>query len=402
MVGVVSNVPPVPSASHIAVQPGLLVRVYPGFDKLPNAYASLFEQTTPMDFHLTIPWFRNFVRTALDPGDRILLYGVETDQPALKAIALLPMKHRAAYAFWEPRVLSSLANYYTCFFEPLIAGGSDANACIRQIASAIRSDEHDWDIVRVAPLACESSVFRDMRQAFEAVGFATQEFFSFGNWYLPVEGRSFQDYMFGRPSVLQNTLRRKSKKFEQTGRGRIEIITGSGDIERAIEDYETVYNSSWKVPEPYSNFVAGLIRTCAENGWLRLGLAYMDDVPVASQLWIVHQGVASIYKLAYDERVANLSVGTILTARLMEHALDVDHVREVDYLSGDDEYKRTWMSQRRERWGFLAFNLRTLKGTLSVARHIGGRILRQSYQKMLRKAKADASTVTISQSANDS
>jgi hypothetical protein len=233
-----------------------------------------------------------------------------------------------------------------------------------------------------------------MRQAFEAVGFATQEFFSFGNWYLPVKGRSFQDYMSDRPSVLQNTVRRKSKKFEQTGRGRIDIITSHDNIDKATEDYARVYNASWKIPEAHPDFIAGLIRTCAENGWLRLGLVYMDDVPIASQLWIVHEGVASIYKLAYDERFAYLSVGTILTARLMQHALDVDRVREIDYLSGDDDYKKTWMSHRRERCGFLAFNLRTLKGTVSAARHIGGRILQRSYQRMMRRAKVDANSAS--------
>jgi hypothetical protein len=394
MAGVSSNVPLMSSASQVEVRPERWVRVYSGFDDLPKTYATIFEQTASVDFHLTLPWFRNFVRTALDLGDHVVLYGVEAGGPAPTAMALLPMKHQAAYGLWEPRVLSSLSNYYTCLFAPLLTSGSDASACIRQIALEIRAHRRGWDIVRIAPIACESSVFSEMRQAFEAVGFATQEFFSFGNWYLPVKGRSFQDYMSDRPSVLQNTVRRKSKKFEQTGRGRIDIITSHDNIDKATEDYARVYNASWKIPEAHPDFIAGLIRTCAENGWLRLGLVYMDDVPIASQLWIVHEGVASIYKLAYDERFAYLSVGTILTARLMQHALDVDRVREIDYLSGDDDYKKTWMSHRRERCGFLAFNLRTLKGTVSAARHIGGRILQRSYQRMMRRAKVDANSAS--------
>src|SRR5262249_30489346 len=121
----------------------------------------------------------------------------------------------------------------------------------------------------------------------------------------------------------------------------------------------------------------GLIRLCAERGILRLGLLYVDGEPAASQLWIVHNGRALIYKLAYDERFADLSVGTILTAFLMEHALDVAKVEEIDYLTGDDGYKKEWMSDRRERWGILAMNPRTLRGAAAIVRHAGGRLARR-------------------------
>jgi hypothetical protein len=356
------------------------VRTYSTLEGLPAFYREAFDGTVPGDFHASLPWFDNFVRSALDPGDCVRLYGVEVG--ATKALALLPMKNRVAHSFFEPRILSSLTNYYTCLFEPLLDGGGDLRLIVRQIVAAMRNDKPSWNMIRLAPMAHESTFFLELREALVAAGFAPQEFFSFGNWYLPVEGRSYQQYLSDRPSVLQNTLRRKSKKLEQTGRARIEIITSQKDVEKAVEDYSKVYGASWKVPEPYPSFIPNLIRTCARQGWLRLGLVYIDDAPIASQIWIVQGNVASIYKLAYDEQFASLSAGTILTARLMQHVLDVDHVREVDYLSGDDDYKKTWMSHRRERWGLLAFNPRTIKGALGMARHIGGRKLKRAYQRI--------------------
>jgi CelD/BcsL family acetyltransferase involved in cellulose biosynthesis len=115
---------------------------------------------------------------------------------------------------------------------------------------------------------------------------------------------------------------------------------------------------------------------CAERGWLRLGIAYYDDVPVAAQLWIVSHGRAVIYKLAHDEDVARLSVGTVLTAFLMAHVLDVDQVREVDYLIGDDVYKKDWMSHRRERWGIVAYNPRSPAGLAGLGIQVLGNLRR--------------------------
>jgi hypothetical protein len=189
---------------------------------------------------------------------------------------------------------------------------------------------------------------------------------------------------------VKNTIARKSKKLEKTSRTRIEIVTNLNAVPEAIEAYNKVYEASWKVQEPYPLFMPRFIRLCAEMGWLRLGLVYVDEEPAAAQLWIVNGRIASIYKLAYDERFAPLSVGTILTARLMEHVLDVDKVHEVDYLTGDDSYKKNWMSHRRERWGIMALNPRTVGGVLHIIRHIGGRTLKQAWRSFYIRSRRQA------------
>jgi hypothetical protein len=275
------------------------------------------------------------------------------------------------------RKLSALTNYYSCFFALHLA---DSAGCptetIDALAGAIAAEKPRWDAVEIQPfdLSSETST---LVEAFKRAGFVVQTFFCFGNWYLPVNGRNFAQYVEGLPSVLKNTLHRKRKKLEKTGRADIEIIQGGENLETAIQAYTKVYLASWKVPEPSPDFIPGLIRMCAGMGVLRLGLVHVDHEPAAAQLWIVHDGVALIYKLAYDERFVDLSVGTILTATLMQHVLDVDKVHEVDFLSGDDSYKRDWMSHRRERWGMLAMNPRTLRGALAIARHLGGRALKR-------------------------
>jgi CelD/BcsL family acetyltransferase involved in cellulose biosynthesis len=157
-----------------------------------------------------------------------------------------------------------------------------------------------------------------------------------------------------------------------------------------LHDYARIYASSWKTPEPFPQFIDGLARACAEAGWLRLGIVYIDEQPAAAQIWIVTGGIATIYKLAYDERYARLSLGTILTAHLMEQVIDADKVHEVDYLTGDDAYKKDWMSDRRERWGIVAFNLRRPWGALAAMRHLSARMVRRAINSVRSLGKARA------------
>ena len=79
-----------------------------------------------------------------------------------------------------------------------------------------------------------------------------------------------------------------------------------------------------------------------------------------------------IFKLAYDEEYAKWSAGTVLTAHLMRHSLEQDRVIEIDYLTGDDAYKKSWMTARRERVGLIAGNPRSARGLLIGAREFAG------------------------------
>lgn len=313
-------------------------------------------------FDRNLPWFAHLAGTALPADMRLRLWwhrGGAGD-------VLLPMVEPRR-TWRSGRRMQALANYYTALYAPLWRGAPSASA-LRALCAAWGRDRPRWDVVDIHPLDPASEDFDALMQALRAAGFLTYRYFRFGNWYLPSRALSFAAYWDARPSALRNTYRRKARAYARDGRGRLEIVSGGDALEPALDAYARVYGASWKVPEPYPRFMPGLIRLAARLGWLRLGVAWYDDQPVAAQVWLVTAGRAAIYKLAYDERHAGLSAGTLLTAHLMQHVLDVDRVDEVDYLIGDEPYKRDWMSHRRERWGIVAYNARTWRGCLGALR----------------------------------
>jgi hypothetical protein len=238
------------------------------------------------------------------------------------------------------------------------------------------------DVVDLRPLATDSPFFAAAQTALRRLGFSVDSYFCFGNWYLPVAGRRFDDYYAGVPPQVRNTIRRAEKRLARLPAARVEIVASAGaELDRAIALYTAAYAQSWKAPEPYSVFVPGFCRLAAAQGWLRLGLVTLNDQPLAAQIWIVKDGKASIFKLAYDGEYAKLSPGSVLTKTLLRHVIDIDRVTEVDYLAGDDDYKKDWMSHRRERRGIIAFNQRTLRGRLRAAHHFVGRLLKAAFGK---------------------
>jgi len=352
----------------------------------------VFEDGSRHNVFLTVDWFRNFFATIVREPQQPRVIGAETDDG--RPVAVMPMVLAPGPAgLLSPVSLNGASNYYTCSFAPALSDALDSSGAARALAAGLWSRRREWDVVSLQPLDRGAPIFADLERALREAGMVTQTYFCFGNWYLEVAGRSYLEYLESLSSVLRKNVPYNIRRLEKSGRSRIEIVTGEAGLDEALDAYETVYNASWKIPEPYPQFIRGLARLAARNGWLRMGLVHIDGEPAAAQIWIVHGGVASIYKIAYDERWAKLSTGTVLTAKLMQHALDVDRVTIVDYLSGDDDYKKMWMSHRREFWGIAGFNPRSLRGAAQIVKHVGGRFGKQVFEKVRQRwARTSAQT----------
>ena len=240
--------------------------------------------------------------------------------------------------------------------------------------------------MRFLPMDPDSPGFEALLTALRSNGWIPFRFYCFGNWFLKVD-KTWSEYLKERKGTLRSTIKRMNKKFEAEA-GSLEIVTEPALVEPAIQAFNDVYVTSWKRPEPYPDFVPGLIRWLAAKGPVRLGIARLDGRPIAAQLWIVNHGKAHIFKVAYDEAYSRFSPGTLLTALLMEHVIDHDKVSEVDYLIGDDAYKKSWMNHRSERWGIVAYNPKTLVGLVLLIRESAGRIARRAI-KIVRSVRGD-------------
>jgi hypothetical protein len=345
-----------------------LFELHPRFSTIRAAAPALARAPVHADLFGTLDWFENLLDHGMD--------GLET--PCLlvgqcaSATAVLPLL--------RGKGLRGLSNYYSSLYEPACSTPDVLADFMRAAASHLRGQRPGAPIVTLQPLAREFAA--TAQQAFAQAGYWTDTFFCFGNWYLEVAGRSFAQYHAGLPSQLRGNLERGRARLERAAPWSLRIVDAPGPaLEEALRDYTRIYAASWKEPEPHPAFIPGLCRMAAARGWLRLGVLSVNGEPGAAQLWLVKDGTASIYKLAYDERLRRYSPGSLLTAHMMARCIDEDRVRVVDYLTGDDPYKRDWMSHRRERVGMIAFDPATPRGLAAAAVHFSRRTLKRMVER---------------------
>lgn len=313
-------------------------------------------------------WFANLQRTVFRDAQAGVRYltAVRAGEPQ----AILPMRGGCA---GYVRRLEALGNYYTSLYSPILG----PNAVVEDLATLLRTvrcERRAPDEMRFAPMNPAAPAYALLLAALRQSGWAPFEYGCFSNWYLPVSG-TFDDYLKSRTASLRSTIKRMKKKFAANG-GTVEIITTEDRVAQGIEDYHRVYSRSWKQPEPYPDFIPGLMRLLAAKGSLRLGIARLAEHPIAAQLWLTSHGKSLIFKVAYDEAYAGYSPGTLLTSHLMEYVIESDQVGEVDFLTGEDAYKKNWMSHQRERKGIVAYHPGTLMGLGLMSKKALGNALR--------------------------
>ncbi len=269
--------------------------------------------------------------------------------------------------------LAGLTTPYTCDYAPLLAAGADHATRVAAMAAFGRFCRHHG-VVRLDSLPAEWDGMADLEAGVRQASLYPLRFDHFGNWYEDVAGLDWPAYLLGRTGALRETIRRRLRRAEKIAGVRFDLFTQPAEMDRAAEAFESVYARSWKDAEPFPTFNVALMRTMALDGGLRLGVWSIGTEPVAVQLWVVRAGKAIVLKLAHDEAYKTHSPGTVLTALMLRHLLDQEHVTQIDFGRGDDGYKQGWATQRRQRIGLLLVNPWRLAGAIALLRHAAGRI----------------------------
>lgn len=294
-----------------------------------------------------LDWFRLVERHAPPPGRLLVLRAADGDR---RAWLFLRTERGKAQA---------LANWYSLSFG-LVGDEGLADA----LAAALRRQRiHSLDLY---PWPSGDGLEKALRRD----GWVTHDTHAGVNWRMATGGLDFAAYWSRRPSRLRNTAERKAKA------AKLEIEVHTRFDAAAWADYEAVYQASWKPREGSPEFLRALAEQEGAAGTLRLGIARNDGRPVAAQLWLIENGVATIHKLAYVEDAQPLSPGTLLSMAMFRRALDDDRVEAVDYGLGDEAYKADWIDSARPVHRLVAYDLKSLRGLAAVSRAAASKLVR--------------------------
>lgn len=310
-----------------------------------DAGGALDRAATPSLFD-RLDWFRLTLAHCPPPGTPLIARA----QSAQGCAWLFLMRDGSA--------VRALASWYTLDYRAVVRGDG-GNALLTAIAVTLR--RQGIATIELAPLVAPQTLSR----AFGQAGWITRETPTSVNWRVRIGPDDFAAYWARRPGRLRATVRRKGPAAN------LNISIYNYFEEAAWSSYERVYAHSWKPAEGSPAFLRAVAEGAA--GTLRLGIAARDGAPVAAQLWLVENGIATIHKLAHVASADAFSPGTLLSAAMFEHVIDADRPEWIDFGTGGDPYKADWMDEQRPLYRFEAANPSTAGGIARAVRSLVAR-----------------------------
>jgi len=234
--------------------------------------------------------------------------------------------------------LTQLSNWYTFRFRPIVTPGADAAGLLTKLARDLRTHAR-----RITLTGLPRDDADLLTTAFCQAGWLAWREQSDVNHVLTLGGRDYAAFLADRPGRLRTTLKRKAGKVA------VQVLTRFDETIWAA--YEDIYATSWKPEEGSPAFLRAFAQAEGTAGRLRLAIAHSPEgEAIAAQMWTVEGGTAFIHKLAHRESAKPLSPGSVLSAALFRHVIDIDQVAMIDFGTGDDPYKRDWMEEVRPRY----------------------------------------------------
>lgn len=261
-------------------------------------------------------------------------------EPSGRAAAFAPFLEvrRAGATFLE-----SPSNDHSSRFEWAL--GHEGRLGLGAIWAHLR-DRMRWDALLLRDIPREGPTSRTLETLALSDGHLTGRWSSLGSPFVPLREAPVETRC--APKFRAN-LRRRGKRLQELGRVSIRRVDELSGLESAFAEFLRVEASGWKGREGsaiardprLTRFYLRLSEYAARQGELAIRSLELDGRAVAVHLGLRHRDIYYLPKTGYDEELASVSPGQLLTQEVLAEC-QARGLEGFDFLGPDMPWKRDW------------------------------------------------------------
>ena len=167
-----------------------------------------------------------------------------------------------------------------------------------------------------------------------------------------------------RSRKFRNSLHNKLNRFNRESDFKIEQLSIQNTEHPALQHIIDISCHSWKVAIKGDlgsnvagrNFVMDLVNFFGPQNKVKIWLLWKNEVPIAYELHLIHDGIAYPIRADYDERYKQFSPGSILEYSALKHLFETGEAKEYYSCADNYWYLSNWTSDICEHYNVEIFS----------------------------------------------
>jgi CelD/BcsL family acetyltransferase involved in cellulose biosynthesis len=315
-----------------------------GFWALKPEWNELVHRSCCDTVFLTWEWLHTWW-DHLGDGD-LLLLGFRADDDG-RLVGIAPLFRTVADDGLS--VLSLVGCRDVSDYLDLIVEQGQEDAVYQALLDYLEGEAPAWDLLDLCNIPQDSLSYVVLRELAEMRGYQT---------VVEVEDvcpiielpASWEEYLMMLTKKQRHEVRRKLRKSDAEVDNRFVIVGPDHDLQAEMQHFVDLHQKSAPEKDQFMDpqmqgFFFDMAQVLQEQGWLQLVFVEMDGEKAAGLLNFDYGQSILVYNSGYDPvKFRHLSPGIIVTARSIEHAIELGRAK-FDFLRGDEVYKYRFGAQ---------------------------------------------------------
>jgi CelD/BcsL family acetyltransferase involved in cellulose biosynthesis len=184
---------------------------------------------------------------------------------------------------------------------------------------------------------------------------------------------TFEEYLASLSKRFRKDVGYYRRSFERSFASEFRAVSAPSEIPAALNDVIAVYKARWQETKGVTEYDEGeaarfereISRVLSAAGMYQLYLLYADKKPAAGILAYVRNNRCYVERFAHSPEFHKYSVGTVLLAMAIEHAI-ARGCTEFDLMRGAEDYKFRWNGQSRQTYRVRLFRSRLMRRMVAI------------------------------------
>ena len=357
------------------------------FCSLHDEWDALVASSASNCVFLTHEWLFTWWKHLSEGRELSILAAYDSD----KLVGLMPLAKRTAqYTRMMPRIAEFIGSGVigSDYLDAIIEKGRE-----EEVLAGFARELNQWGVMlQLSQLRAGNCIVASLPEVLGKRQWQASETNINICPFIDLSGHTWESYLASLSSSQRYSFNRKLRALQKSFEIRLDVVKTEAEAQRGLSLVIELHRKRWGGRGSSEAFQTAAVTAfhqefvglAAKNGWLRLMILRLDNIPTAAIYGLHYGPTFYFYQSGFDPAYSKQSVGLVIMGLAIKEAIEGGAL-EYDLLHGEEEYKFHWTHKQRDLSRIEMYQPHARGRIYKRAIHLN-RAARQMVRRVLKKA----------------